>query len=83
MGVEMMALPWRSMYCLLKRVWMIEALVATVPRPSVLVSMLFSSRLAFPHPVTGKILAFSVLPGMTPFDLFSIPDPGEKGFFDD
>ena len=44
---------------------------------------LFSSRLAFPHPVTGKILAFSVLPGTTPFDLFSIPNPGEKGFFDD
>lgn len=44
---------------------------------------LFSYRLAFPHPVTGKPLRFSALPGTTPFDLFSIPAPGEKGLFDD
>ena len=44
---------------------------------------LFSYRLAFPHPVTGKTLRFSVLPETIPFNLFSIPAPGEKGFFDD
>ena len=44
---------------------------------------LFSSRLSFPHPATGKTLCFSAIPDGTPFDRFSIPDPGEKGFFDD
>ncbi|MBP5348773.1 MAG: hypothetical protein J6Z13_00255 [Clostridia bacterium] len=44
---------------------------------------LFSTRLSFPHPVTGKPLCFSAIPDGTPFDRFSIPYPGEKGFFDD
>ena len=44
---------------------------------------LFSCRLTFPHPKTGKILRFSAIPAGIPFDMFSIPDPGEKGFFDD
>ena len=44
---------------------------------------LFSTRLSFPHPATGKTLCFSAIPDGTPFDRFSIPDPGEKGFFDD
>ena len=44
---------------------------------------LFSSYLAFPHPKTGKTLRFSALPESLPFDRFSIPAPGEEGFFDD
>ena len=44
---------------------------------------LFSHRLAFPHPLTGKTLRFSAMPETTPFDFFSIPAVGEEGFFDD
>ena len=44
---------------------------------------LFSCRLSFPHPKTGKILSFSATPAGIPFDAFSVPDPGKKGFFDD
>ncbi len=44
---------------------------------------LFSCRLTFPHPKSGEILRFSAIPAGIPFDAFSIPDPGEKGFFDD
>ena len=44
---------------------------------------LFASFLAFPHPKTGRILRFSALPDAAPFNRFTIPAPGEKGFFDD
>ena len=44
---------------------------------------LFSFRLSFAHPANGKTLCFSAIPDGTPFDRFQIPDPGEKGFFDD
>ena len=44
---------------------------------------LFSCRLAFPRPQSGEIMRFSAKPAGIPFNAFSIPDPGEKGFFDD
>jgi len=44
---------------------------------------LFSSRLSFPHPSNGETLRFFASPTLPPFDCFTIPVPGEEGFFDD
>ena len=44
---------------------------------------LYSAYLSFPHPGTGERLVFSAAPTLPPFDSFTIPPAGEKGFFDD
>lgn len=44
---------------------------------------LFSSYLSFPHPATSAPLRFSAAPTLPPFDLFTVPAPGEEGYFDD